>query len=96
MFESCAESFQVQAITAKCEESRKCQSFDGFQLLCGAVSPAKFNVILAPIRELMATGRSKKTLRKIEEVLDHMCTGITHNRLVKLEDLLKYIHRCDT
>ena len=87
---------QVQAITAKCEESRKCHSFDGFQLLCGAVSPAKFNQILAPIRELMGSSRSKKTLRKLEEVLDHMCTGITHNREVKLEDLLKYIHRSAT
>jgi U3 small nucleolar RNA-associated protein 20 len=85
-----SEEKDVQAITAKCEESRKCTSYDAIEVLATCVSPFRLPALIEPLQQLITTTLSKKTVDKIATLLSHICTGINHNKAVSLEDHLKY------
>eukprot|EP00051_Salpingoeca_urceolata_P018873 m.268959 g.268959 ORF g.268959 m.268959 type:complete len:2685 (-) comp19297_c0_seq5:68-8122(-) len=83
------EEKEVDAITAKLKEAKRCQSYACLALLIEKVSPEQFESVLEPLKDVMATSDSLKVSRKIQEMFRHVSLGLRNNTDVTSEDLLK-------
>ncbi|ORY25251.1 hypothetical protein BCR39DRAFT_485643 [Naematelia encephala] len=64
------------------------RGFDTFQLVSKLVSPRKLGTVLAPLREIMHSSQSVKTMLHVDEALRRIAIGLNGNSKLAPEDIL--------
>ncbi|GAA5980986.1 hypothetical protein JCM10908_003941 [Rhodotorula pacifica] len=63
----------------KFREVRSFKSLDSFQILARVISPVKISALLSPLRGVLSTTDSPKSLKDVEEVFKVLAVGLTAN-----------------
>ncbi|GAA5866298.1 hypothetical protein JCM3774_006608 [Rhodotorula dairenensis] len=63
----------------KFREVRSFKSLDSFQILARVISPVKVSALLSPLRGVLSTTESPKSLKDVEEVFKVLAVGLTAN-----------------
>lgn len=90
LFGSVGEEKEINKIGAKTSEAKSTKSYDALQILAQFITQKCFMDLLLPIKEVLISTYSFKTVTKIQECLRHIGIGLIENQFVELESLLKF------
>jgi U3 small nucleolar RNA-associated protein 20 len=88
LFGNISEEKEVQNITRKLKEAKKCRSYETLYILSSHCSVKYFCALLKPFKQIMSTTDSPKSIKKVEKVLETIASGICSNETLKLEDVM--------
>eukprot|EP00898_Chlorokybus_atmophyticus_P007671 jgi/Chlat1/7905/Chrsp67S07348 len=91
---SAAEEREVDAIAAKMKETKRCRSFESFELVTRVTTfKTHFGVLLRPIKEHLDSTQSTRKIRdRVDEMLRHIARGLQTHAGLKPAELLVFIH----
>ncbi|RZB39164.1 small subunit processome component 20 -like, partial [Asbolus verrucosus] len=92
LFGSLSEEKEVAKISVKTSEAKSTKSFDTFQILAQFVTDKCLMDLVLPIKNVLQTSHSFKTVHKAEECLRHIALGLVDNNFVQIQSLLIFAY----
>lgn len=92
LFGTAAEEKEIEKIGRKVSEAKSTKSFDTLQILSQYMTEKCFIDILLPIKTILMTSHSFKTINKVQESLRHIALGLVENEFISVESLLKFAY----
>ncbi|KAF9166281.1 U3 snoRNP protein [Actinomortierella ambigua] len=82
----------TEEITGKMKEAKSSVSFHSFELLAGVIEFKNMGIIMVPIKEVLSETEVVKVVRKTDEVLRRLATGLNNNPRFDTQDVLIFCH----
>ncbi|KAJ8331227.1 U3 snoRNP protein [Batrachochytrium dendrobatidis] len=82
----------VEELRGKMREIRTTKSFDTLELTLRVLSLSKINLVIVPIKELMAETGNIKVIRQIKEIFRRLALGINTNSGISTVEFMKFVH----
>ncbi|KAF9975229.1 U3 snoRNP protein [Actinomortierella ambigua] len=82
----------TEEITGKMKEAKSNLSFHSFELLAGVIEFKNMGLIMVPIKEVLSETEVVKVVRKADEVLRRLATGLNNNPRFDTQDVLIFCH----
>lgn len=92
MFGQLAEEKEVSKIVVKTSEAKSTKSFDTFQILAQFITEKCLMDLILPIKNVLETTHSFKTVHTAQESLRYISLGLVDNTFISLESLLKFAY----
>ncbi|KAG0232192.1 U3 snoRNP protein [Actinomortierella wolfii] len=83
---------ETEEITGKMKEAKSNLSFHSFELLAGVIEFKHMGLIMVPIKEVLSETEVVKVVRKVDEVLRRLATGLNNNPRFDTQDVLIFCH----
>ncbi|KAI8602190.1 armadillo-type protein, partial [Dissophora ornata] len=83
---------ETEEITGKMKEAKSNLSFHSFELLAGIIEFKHLGLILIPIKELLSETEAIKVMRKVDEVMRRLATGLNNNPRFEIKEVLIFCH----
>ncbi|KAI1314951.1 U3 snoRNP protein [Mortierella claussenii] len=83
---------ETEEITGKMKEAKSNLSFHSFELVSGIIEFKNMGVIMIPIKELLAETEAIKVMRKVDEVMRRLATGLNNNPRFETKEMLIFCH----
>ncbi|KFH66562.1 hypothetical protein MVEG_07087 [Podila verticillata NRRL 6337] len=82
----------TEEITGKMKEAKSNLSFHSFELLSGIIEFKNMGLIMIPIKEVLSESESVKVMRKVDEVMRRLATGLNNNPRFETKEMLIFCH----
>lgn len=92
LFGILSEEKEIAKIAIKTSEARHKKTYDTLQILAQYITESCFLDLILPIKNLLETSHSFKTVHKAEEALRFIALGLVDNTFVTIESLLKFAY----
>lgn len=92
MFGATAEEKEVVKIQRKVSEAKSTKTFDTFKLLAQFITESCLLDLLLPVKEVLSTSHSYKMIYRAQECLRHIAIGLTDNKFISVDSLLKFAY----
>ncbi|RKP25205.1 armadillo-type protein, partial [Syncephalis pseudoplumigaleata] len=92
IFGSIGEEKETEELTGKTKEMRSMRSYDSYEILARIVPYAAVDRLILPVKDIMSETSSIKVMRKVDQVLVRLATGINHNPDFKAQSLAQFCH----
>nr|CAD7441851.1 unnamed protein product [Timema bartmani] len=92
LFGSLAEEKEVVQIARNVQEARSTKSFHTFSLLAQFISDSCLTDLLLPLKQMLTSSFSHKTISRVSECLRHIVMGLTDNTFLSVESLLIFTY----
>lgn len=87
-----AEEKEVAKIVRKVSEAKSTKTFNTFKILAEYITETCLLDLIMPIKDVLLTTHSYKTVHKAQECLRHIALGLVDNQFVSTESLLKFAY----
>lgn len=92
LFGILSEEKEVVKITVKVSEAKSTKSYDTLQILAQHITEKCLMDMILPIKQLLESSHSFKTVQKAQETLRFIALGLVDNTFVSVESLLKFAY----
>ncbi|XP_050316163.1 small subunit processome component 20 homolog [Anthonomus grandis grandis] len=92
LFGILSEEKEIVKITAKVSEAKSTKSNDTLEILAQHITEKCLMDIILPIKQLLESNHSFKTVQKAQEALRHIALGLVDNLFINEESLLKFAY----
>ncbi|CAG9761397.1 unnamed protein product [Ceutorhynchus assimilis] len=92
LFGILSEEREVVKITAKVAEAKSTKSYDTLQILAQHITEKCLMDMIFPVKKLLESNHSFKTVNKAQDALRHISLGLVDNEFVSVESLLKFAY----
>lgn len=92
MFGILSEEKEISKIAIKTSEARHTKTYDTLQILAQYVTESCFLDLILPVKKVLESSHSFKTVHKAEEALRFMVLGLVDNTFVTVDSLLKFAY----
>ncbi|KAG0325092.1 U3 snoRNP protein [Podila humilis] len=82
----------TEEITGKMKEAKSNLSFHSFELLSGIIEFKSMGLIMIPVKEVLSESESVKVMRKVDEVMRRLATGLNNNPRFETKEMLIFCH----
>ncbi|KAG0093776.1 U3 snoRNP protein [Podila epicladia] len=82
----------TEEITGKMKEAKSNLSFHSFELLSGIIEFKNMGLVMIPIKEVLSESESVKVMRKVDEVMRRLATGLNNNPRFETKEMLIFCH----
>ncbi|KAF9085956.1 U3 snoRNP protein [Mortierella sp. AD031] len=83
---------ETEEITGKMKEAKSNLSFHSFELMAGIIEFKNMGLIMIPIKELLSESEAVKVMRKVDEVMRRLATGLNSNPHFETKETLIFCH----
>ncbi|KAG0304218.1 U3 snoRNP protein [Dissophora globulifera] len=83
---------ETDEITGKMKEAKSNLSFHSFELMAGIIEFKNMGLIMIPIKELLSETEAVKVMRKVDEVMRRLATGLNNNPRFETKEMLIFCH----
>ncbi|KAG0255909.1 U3 snoRNP protein [Mortierella polycephala] len=83
---------ETEEITGKMKEAKSNLSYHSFELMAGIIEFKSMGLIMVPLKELLSESESVKVMRKIDEVMRRLATGLNNNPHFDTKETLIFCH----
>ncbi|KAF9948490.1 U3 snoRNP protein [Mortierella alpina] len=83
---------ETEEITGKMKEAKSNLSFHSFELMAGIIEFKNMGLIMIPIKELLSESEAVKVMRKVDEVMRRLATGLNNNPRFETKEMLIFCH----
>ncbi|KAF9352647.1 U3 snoRNP protein [Mortierella sp. AD094] len=83
---------ETEEITGKMKEAKSNLSFHSFELLSGVIEFKNVGVIMIPLKEVLSESEAVKVMRKVDEVMRRLATGLNNNPNFDTKETLIFCH----
>ncbi|KAF8986162.1 U3 snoRNP protein [Entomortierella lignicola] len=83
---------ETEEITGKMKEAKSNLSFHSFELLSGVIEFRNVGVIMIPLKEVLSESEAVKVMRKVDEVMRRLATGLNNNPKFDTKEILIFCH----
>ena len=83
---------ETEEITGKMKEAKSNLSFHSFELMSGIIEFKNMGLIMIPIKELLSESEAVKVMRKVDEVMRRLATGLNNNPRFETKEMLIFCH----
>ncbi|KAG0375311.1 U3 snoRNP protein [Mortierella sp. AD032] len=83
---------ETEEITGKMKEAKSNLSFHSFELMAGIIEFKNMGLIMIPIKELLSESEAVKVMRKVDEVMRRLATGLNANPYFETKETLIFCH----
>ncbi|KAK5808754.1 armadillo-type protein [Linnemannia elongata] len=83
---------ETEEITGKMKEAKSNLSFHSFELMAGIIEFKNMGLIMIPIKELLSESEAVKVMRKVDEVMRRLATGLNSNPYFETKETLIFCH----
>ncbi|KAG0201811.1 U3 snoRNP protein [Mortierella sp. GBA30] len=83
---------ETEEITGKMKEAKSNLSFHSFELMAGIIEFKNMGQIMVPIKELLSESEAVKVMRKVDEVMRRLATGLNSNPRFETKEMLIFCH----
>ncbi|KRT84681.1 HEAT domain-containing protein [Oryctes borbonicus] len=90
LFGILAEEKEVEKIISKVYEAKSTKSFDTYHILGQYITKKCMMDLVLPIKKILSTSHSFKTVNKAQECLRHIALGLIDNDFIPSDSLLKF------
>ncbi|KAL3285278.1 hypothetical protein HHI36_019388 [Cryptolaemus montrouzieri] len=92
LFGILSEEKEIAKIKVKTSEAKSSKSLDTYQILSQFITEKCLMDLLQPLKKILETARSYKTVYKTQECLRCIAAGLVDNKFVSTESLLKFAY----
>ncbi|CAH0545672.1 unnamed protein product [Brassicogethes aeneus] len=92
LFGKLSEEKEVSKIASKTSEVKSTKSFDTYQIVAQYITEKCLMDLLLPIKRILESTHSFKTVHKAQETLRYISQGLLDNSFVSLQSLLKFAY----
>lgn len=92
LFGTLSEEKEVAKIAVKVSEARHTKTYDTLQILAQFITESCFLDLLLPIKKVLESTHSFKTVTKAQTCLRFIALGLVDNTFVTMESLLKFAY----
>lgn len=92
LFGLTAEEHEIVGIVKSVSEAKSTKSFDIFHILAEFITESCLLDLILPLKEMLMTTRSHKTIHKIVECLRNVTLGLADNTYIPLEQMLIFLY----
>ncbi|KAI9595434.1 armadillo-type protein [Syncephalis fuscata] len=92
IFGAIGEEKETEELTGKTKEMRSMRSYDSYEILARIVPYDTIDQLVLPIKDIMSETASMKVMKKVDQILVRLATGISHNPDFKAYVLVQFCH----
>ncbi|KAJ8922426.1 hypothetical protein NQ315_004372 [Exocentrus adspersus] len=92
LFGALSDEKQIKKITVKVSEAKSTKSYDTLQILAQFITQSCLLDLVLPIKQVLETSHSFKTVHKAQEALRYTALGLVDNSFIPTESLLKFAY----
>ncbi|KAF9926096.1 U3 snoRNP protein [Linnemannia zychae] len=83
---------ETEEITNKMKEAKSNLSFHSFELMAGIIEFKNIGLIMIPLKEILSESEAVKVMRKVDEVMRRLATGLNSNPRFETKETLIFCH----